>query len=322
MRRAALFTALLLCLGVPAFACLHPPRTFDGSIVQTGQSAVILWNKGTEVLLLRPDIKLTKGKSLPETLAWVVPLPAVPAAYSVAKADVIRETAKAWQIAQDARTPQPDSLSNARSARPKSQELSESIELLAPVKAGDYAIQPIKTKGPESVPALNAWLRENGFVEVPAENMRYYVERDWVWLAVKVALKGKGDTSSLEPLMTTFHSERIVYPLKFSSHQGVFDVNLFVVSERPLGGMKGTMDWSHASPSEKRSPLAPFRFRGTGFQAALPAALKPVQEKASKSGYEPLTGKIHLTRLWAKAVNGPKNRVEDWEEDFSLRPGR
>ena len=80
---------------------------------------------------------------------------------------------------------------------------------------------------------LNRWLKDNGFGTVPVENQRYYLKQGNVFLAVKISDTG-GSEADLKPLLIKYRSDRMILPLKFSSHSGVFDVDLYVFTRKPL----------------------------------------------------------------------------------------
>ena len=198
------------------------------------------------------------------------------------------------------------------------------------IKVGEYSIQPIKTTGKESGEALNAWLKGNGFGAVPTANMNYYLERNWVWLAVKAELpqarvskpeeiEAKG---TLKPLRISFATPTIVYPLKFSTHQGVFDVTLYVVTAEPLAGFE-RRQLDHCDPfydMKKEHPARKLGFWGTGLIVDLPEKLAAVQARAKANGFSPLEGKVILTEVSARKINGEKNPIAGWAEDLSLTP--
>jgi hypothetical protein len=193
-------------------------------------------------------------------------------------------------------------------ANVRSTHTPEGLELLAPVSVGDYAIQPIKARGPESAQALNTWLAENGFSTVPVANMAYYLERRWVWLAIKAnvsAVKGE-----LRPLRVAFPSERVVYPLKFSTHQGVFDVTLWVFSAKPLRGFRRYGHAGSIPPLQGDHPAKAYGLRFAGHDVELPARL---------CGSTTLPRQVHLTKVTGR-VNTPERPLAAWPNDLSLEP--
>ena len=201
--------ALAAC--TPVLACIHPPAGYSGSVEQGGQEAIVFWNQGREELVVKNDFRIVPGPDggLPGRIAWVIPLPAAPDHYAVEDVEIFREMFQAWQERQPP-------LKNDSKGLPRN-----GIEILEAVSVGESEIQPIRATGEEGAKALGEWLAENGFGEIPAANMAWYVERSWVWLAVEVSA-ARGEESlvrngSLRPLRVSFATADIVYPVLFSA---------------------------------------------------------------------------------------------------------
>jgi len=332
--------ACLSLLAAPAFACLHMPADFAGSVEQSAQGGIVIWNDGHEELILKNDfvIRAESGAAMPSSLAWVIPVPNEPTRYGVESPDLFESMFNLWEAEAERWRDRTGKVVHeevskgwgARNSPADSVDTDsvEGIELLEKHQVGAYEIQPIRTTGPESGPALNAWLTESGFSEVPAANMAYYVERDWVWLAVKVnAAKNESSlsaTGQLEPLRISFPSEQIVYPLKFSSHQGTFDVALWVITAEPLEGFEqhGQRTSTHPGEWGPKNPLTDYRFYGEGRWLPLPSEVAETQATAATEGsYAPLENAMgtkvpHVTKLWA-TVDGAKTTA--WRQDFALK---
>jgi hypothetical protein len=310
-----LATALTLLLASSAVACLHAPQDSGLKIEQEGQTAVIFWADGRQELFLSVDYEVKGGvpnrKSASTGLAWVIPVPSAPDSYQVAEAGLFDLARAAWHEAKP-KVPAIESDGPlARSLGPKS--ASRGIRLLEKVDVGDYEIQPIQTKDKESGAALNAWLTGNGFAEVPAGNMAYYLERSWTWLAVKAKPAAGATKGKLKPLQISFASDEIVYPLKFSSHQGKFRVELYVVTEKPLA------DFSLRDGAYRYSKPASHGFRLEGYELELPDGLWDAHEKAKDfSGFP--TRKVMMTRVFASRVNNATDPIAEWTTDLAFRP--
>lgn len=288
--RALLALGLALAGGSLAAACIHPPKDWKGSLSQTGQAALIFWKDGVEDLVIKPTYE-SKSEAAPAELAWVIPVPSAPKSYGTVDASVFQDLFQAWEKHR----PKARGLKGARGAAPR----GNGIKLLAKAVVGDYTIQPIEARGEESGPALNAWLGSNGFSTVPPENMAYYLQRKWVWLCVKAKTKAaKGD---LRPLRITFETPRIVYPLKFSTHQGTFAVTLWVITQEPLAE-----GWGEAASG--------YGFSGPQLSFPLP---KSVAEAAAGTQ---LSGEVSVTKLQHPQLKG--EGIERWKQDFQLEPAK
>lgn len=305
-----------------SWACMHLPKTYQGSHAQTAQEALIFWSQGRQELVIKVDyrIKPRAGEGMPPYLAWVIPLPSVPESYREESSALFSDMFRAWQQ----HMPRENS-----KARPLSDAVQGGIKLLKRVTVGAYTIQPIKASGTAGAKALNKWLVDNGFGGVSASATRYYVKRGWVWLAIKATLpdqkgestdpfkgkrlrfdgdRGRGKGGSVRPLRISFASKSIVYPLKFSGHQGVFDVNLYVVTEKVL-------DFSGANS------LGRYRFVAHSIpRFELPASVQAVHRKAKREGRFKGLKRFVVTRITGTSVNDRRNRLEDWAEDFRIQP--
>ena len=320
-----LSTALTLLLTSAALACLHGPKDGGYRFDQEAQTALIFWAGGRQELFLSVDYEVTvrspSPKSPPSGLAWVVPLPSAPDAYRVADAELLKSASEAWHRAR----PSPE-VASTRSSGEKSLRADRGgIRLLEKVEVGDYEIQPIQTTDKASGAALNAWLTKNGFGEVPAANMAYYLERSWTWLAVKAkqgaadrstvrtpTRKGAPQRGTLKPLQISFASEEIVYPLKFSSHQGTFSVAIYIATEKPLA------DFS-LREGAYRSKSAPHGFRAEGYELELPDLLWEAHSAAKNFPGFP-SRKVILTKISNGRVNNSTNPISEWTTDLAFKP--
>lgn len=295
--------ALTLALGASslAAACIHTPATWEGSLEQTGQSAIAFWDQGVQDLVIRPAIRVKGVKGAegsrrvtpPQSFAWVVPVPTAPTSYGVVEAEAFSSLFEAWEANAPRRRGErsaPDSNMSDKSMG--------GIELLPSAVVGEYTIQPIKTVGADGAVALNAWLTSNGFGAVPSENMAYYVERDWVWLCVRADMKvAEGD---LRALRATFKTPEVVYPLKFSTHQGTFALTLWVVTKGELPTLPATCQ-EHGLTSERR------RFE-------LPKATS-----AAATGTK-LTGAVLVTKVSSAGLSGAQ--ITKWKRDLAFTPAQ
>lgn len=279
------------CLTPLAWACIHGPDGYEGEFHQEGQQALAVWDGGQEDLFLRPTVVFEEDA--PAEIAWVIPVPSVPSHYAEDKDRALEDLVQRYR---DLTRPRSNSKSFEDSPVDSADSRGRSIELLEEKVAGDYTIQPIKAHGEAGAKALGEWLRTNGFGVVPAENMRYYVEREWVWLCVKA--KPSGRKAKLAPLQITFATPRVVYPLKFSTHQGTFALELFVVTKAPC--------------PEVAKQAKPYGLQHRTLELELPASTAAALKGAK------LSGTVSLTRLYHPGLSG--EAIVGWERDLTLTP--
>jgi len=311
-KRVGAALTLIALAGSSAWACLHGPSSAGPiEIDQDRQKAVVLYNAGREELILGVDYEV-KGGEIDE-IAWVIPVPQVPDAYAEADPEVFSAAAMAWHAARP-RPPAPRSAADSLSDGNLLKAAPPPIRLLETVKVGSYEIQPIQTSGAEAGPALNAWLKQNGFGEVPLENMSFYLERDWTWLAAKAKLGKASAKAELRPLQLSFASDEVVYPLKFSTHQGEFAVELFVLTREPLEGFHERKDGAFKTEARHHG------FRLEGYRVHLPKQIEAAMAEAKHFEPFPSGEQVVLTRAYHARVNNPSDPIAGWESDLSFKP--
>lgn len=352
MVRLACFFGLSLVLGLsPALACLHGPEGFAvGDIEESGQKALIFWRKGYQDLTLQVDYKVKVEASKLKSLAWVVPLPEVPVSFDTADPAVFQD---AFRLT----VREPGVLKRSGvltfGGRGRAEERVGEVYVAAKVTVGAYDITALKTRGPDAAKALNAWLKERGFGEVAAENMKYYVEKKWTFLAIKIdtakAAADQEKSGALRPLRVVFKSEDIVYPLKFSSHQGRFQASVSIFTDRPLPlpdwfssrGFRVVTRGNGLSPGSEQVVLGNLeynarywekrlrRWRQRDLEAArMLASIKARSPSARTALFKQVQSlkkgplgrfpNLWITRVEGASINGESNRLADWKEDFII----
>ena len=194
---------------VSADACLHAGGGGSTApVTQGGQQAIILRHDGVQDLILRVQYKVPDPAAM-KHLGWVVPLPAVPSRYATASPDLFSEMDAAVKLV---RRYLPRSV---RKGTKSAGGTRSAVRLLPPAKAGPYRIQPIRATGAQAATALNVWMKKNGFKEIPTASLKYYTDRSWTFLAIRIdpaeGQKNLDAHGGLPPLHMTFKSERVVY---------------------------------------------------------------------------------------------------------------
>jgi hypothetical protein len=233
-----------------AKACLHAEAKMYGpttrtdvfALSQKGQQALIIHHEGHEDLVMAFEVSASAPLS---SLAWIIPVPSVPDSYGTASPNLLGAVAK-WTSLRRVVTRRMNIRAKGRGASPAAASpTSQALQVLPTAEAGPYAIQPLKATGNAGVAALGKWMKDNGFVPLEKDKLSYYVERNWTFLAVRIqpadGAKAISDKGLLPPLRMRFASARAVYPLKLSTHQGVFPVRVDIVTKEPLpkGAFKG-----------------------------------------------------------------------------------
>ena len=213
-------------------ACLHASggaQSKETWVKQTNQTALILFDGARQELILSADYYSADPL---KSIAWILPIPALPTRYETASTELFPALNKWARLKR-----KPRLLRAKGKGRPtvkSSRRRRPLIRLAEPAQVGPYQIQPIQASGVEALTTLNKWMESNGFAALPEEGLKYYLERSWTFLAIKVDPSKDVETLSskggLQPLRVSFPSERVIFPLKFSTHMGEFSARIYVLS--------------------------------------------------------------------------------------------
>lgn len=305
-RILSLFCALALVPGA-SLACLHGPAEFPGELGESGQRILIFHQDGREELVLAVSFESTAPV---ESLAWVIPVPSLPDHYETVDAAVFEDLSRVLWDHEQAKVRKERENEPGLGVTFGGGDDEAEFEVHEMVCVGRYQIQPIEVRGPEAGPALDEWLVANGFSSVPAESMAYYLERRYVFLAVKVVQEGGlGTEGDLAPLRVSFASETIYYPVKFSSHQGSFEVTLDLIGDEDA----------------PFSPLAEYleqRFPGFEVEAGPLPISRSSRYPALRDLWHRITGeqRMSFSRGQMVRITGRVDgaRTAEWPEDFHL----
>ncbi len=248
-------TAALLVTAYAAFSCCMVPASFLGSISQNAQDAIIFHQGNREELILRINYRIT-GDSMPDQFAWIVTTPTEPDAYRVANEDLFTSVDR-WASALLTPRPSPVStgcgLGCSKNDHPAANLAHEETSLIFGefAEVGPFSIQPVRARGADALEALNAWLKKNGFPSEDPGHMKWFIEKEFTFLCIKVTPpEGKTavpKSSFLPPLQISFESEKLYYPLMFSARQGRFALSLYTLTDQPLnfGASKHSLERIH-----------------------------------------------------------------------------
>lgn len=222
-------------------ASIHPPKGLP-AIDNGVQRGLVFWHNGYQHLVMQPaysldteeiddedytDDGLVKGLN---KLAWLIPLPTMPDLYEEAPATIFKDLDKFTEVSARIPDEQPENAEDPEIGEDGEDE--PGIEFHEAIDIGDYSIQPLKATGEKGLVELTDWLKASKFAEIDEQNLRFYVQRDYVWLAVKLTAEGNLKSSGdLEPLHVAYKSASPSYPLKINDKGGPFDIELWVVTK-------------------------------------------------------------------------------------------
>ena len=279
----ALMTMLAAISAGPLSACIHVPRTYKGTVTEKTKEALLFHDGVNSHLIIKTNLQAASG-SLPDTMAWVIPLPSLPSHYEEVDPAIFQEM---FTVVEKA---------NAKREREQSKGIETASSGTAPSGirihptqiVGSYQIQPIEIIDVKSAGGeLNHWLLANGFGSVPTKNQGYYLKRGAVFLALKIhGLKGK--LTDIKPLHIVYKAHTLSLPLKFSTHSGVFGVEMYAFTPGPLDTTLLLAEQLYADPSVKinSEAEAPLLWKVTGRKQGY---LTRYEGRALNSTYEPNT---------------------------------
>ena len=305
----AMIAASVLWLGVlvpllDVEPCCMVPEKYEGSIHQSAQEAVLFHHDGREELFLKINYEIT-GKKMPDRFAWIVTVPNEPDSYAVADKDLFRDIFP-W--------------ANSRAKKPtrsKSMDKPQSLlEFGKVARVGPYEIQPVRALGKEALTGLNRWLAKNGFPTEDPKHMEWFVENKFTFLCIKITPPGEGknvdSAGEIPPLHLSFKSDTPYYPLRFSSRQGVFNLNLYVF----------TQDDFDYKASEKS--LRQINWKGGKHLHNVPVKNadfpKTLKNAYAKTVFQNYKGDWKLNILRVRGVNRG-NSIATWKDDLFFRTG-
>ncbi len=204
----------------PAYACGCGAMVVDEAMQVSVDREVsaVHWDGRTEQIAMR----LTVDGNAPEA-AWIMP---VPDRATVELGDsslfdaleneirpVVRTRTHFWPDSDDWPFDWLSGYDSAGAAPPD----SDSVGVVGRERFGPFDVARLTATDPD---ALRDWLADNGF-ELPdalATELKPYVDAEWEYVAVRLAPEESGEvlTGSLDPLLLSFTSEELVYPMRLS----------------------------------------------------------------------------------------------------------
>ncbi|WP_411129855.1 DUF2330 domain-containing protein [Streptomyces sp. x-19] len=225
-RRRALCLVLVLLavqmgwLARPAYACgcgamVHGP---DTTVAVHHETSVVQWDGDTE----RIAMSLTVDGTAPDA-AWIMPVPhratvrlgdpELPDELGDITAPAVELRHYFWPRGGD--WPFEADFDGAVSAAPPPAD--PSVGVVGRERLGPFDVTRLTATDPG---ALRGWLAAHGFRLPPAlaEALRPYVAQRWEYVAVRLAPADHGTplTGTLDPLVLSFASDRLVYPMRLS----------------------------------------------------------------------------------------------------------
>jgi hypothetical protein len=255
------------------------------------KEALLFEKDGLSHLVVRTRIS---SPELPRSLAWVIPTPRVPVIVKEESADLFPQLYKLIPDRIQV-TPTLYSFLPSCSTLPMP---GQAIVVHQPQSTEHYTTQIIEIRTDNASEALNAWLVKNGFSPVPEQNQRHYLIPGRAFVCVKIRKMPDGTAAQIPPVHLAWQGTEATLPLKFSSHSGVFDADLYVLSRKRLSS----------------DQFSKWHFRRVG-EAAVSGS--PVERRLKE-----LAGPhSSVTRYHAKTFNSAGREVTRLEDDPNIDLG-
>jgi hypothetical protein len=206
--------AILFLLAITATPVLADGVFFPDSVYrdlyESAQKAVILYGNSTEHLILSVSFE---GNA--EAFAWVIPVPNKPEI-------AVTDPELFWELSDFTATEFPGGGGGfgcfGGAGAPEDQG---GVDVIEEQVVGPYATAILSAT---NATALADWLNANGYIfpEDGAEIVSEYIEKEWYFVATKINTVEE-DTGyalaegAIEPIVLSFASDEIVYPLRITS---------------------------------------------------------------------------------------------------------
>lgn len=217
----ALLLTQLASLVAPAYACgcgaMVPGRQATMGVDK--EMSVVRWDGATEQIVMRFTVNGDASEA-----AWIMPVPSR-ADVELGDPDLFSELDELtapqrrtryyfwprhddWPFASD--------VDGATSGAPLP-GAAPPVGVVGRERLGDFDVARLTATDPD---ALRDWLDTNGFDLPPdlATGLQPYVDREWEYVAVRLAPEEDGATlrGTLDPLRLSFESDRLIYPMRLS----------------------------------------------------------------------------------------------------------
>jgi len=205
---AILFLLSTTAAPVLADGCLFPDSMYR-DLYESAQKAVILYGNNTEHLILSVSFE---GDA--EDFAWVIPVPNKPE-IAVTDAELF------WELSDFTAIKIPSPGLGCMFFGGMAPGDLERVDVIEEQVVGPYATAILSAT---NATALVDWLNANGYVfpEDGEEIISEYIQKEWYFVATKINAVEE-DTGyalaegAIEPIVLSFASDEIVYPLRITS---------------------------------------------------------------------------------------------------------
>lgn len=335
---AVVLIASVFSLHQSASGCLHGGVGGTARVVTVSAQRAIVFHAGErQELIMGLDAELPGEGPLPESLGWVITVPAPPDTYSTAVSPRTFEDAAGLYRARatlSALRKQGFSFARGGGAARSLGGSAQPPIVVTHETVGPYEIDRIATAGDAAaaVVALNAWFERHGFERLPAEELKDFVDRRETFLCVRTdprqgSAKDGARRVRFPPLRISFASADIRYPVKFLARNGAFALDLLIFSDRPLDlaaneemlsrlHVPATATFTMSEADARRRFLRTVSVKPA---EVTDSSLNELFRQLRREGRLPEPPSWFLSRIFSSAVNTARNPIAEWPEDVRLK---
>ena len=279
------FILLLLPISISCIHVIDAPYP----VKEDRKEALLFEKDGLSHLVVRTRIS---SPELPRSLAWVIPTPRFPEVVKEESAELFPQL---YKLIPDRIQVTPTIYQFIPSCSTLPMR-DQAIVVHQPQSTEHYTTQVIEIRADNASEALNAWLVKNGFSPVPEQNQLHYLKPGQAFVCIKIRKLPEGTAAQIPPVHLAWRGDSASLPLKFSTHSGQFDVDLYLLSNSPLSARQ----------------FSPWRFRNVGSAPVAGSAVE--QELQRLAGHHSI-----LTRYHAKGLNQAGNEVSTLKDDPQIK---
>ena len=212
-----LFVLIILFSTQLTWACLHYSNHYPTSITEHKKEFVFFEKNGIQHLIAKTNV--SSEKELPERLAWIFPVPALPLGYEEVSPKIFEELFDELK-------------EETKGGSLRSFDESNHFKVHTSTQVGRYTIKPIEiTQVNQSTGSLlDQWLKQNNFRPMPAAQQQRYLKKGAVFLVIEANLKAL-KSADFKPLLIKWKSQGpYELPLNFTHEGRSYDVDFYTLN--------------------------------------------------------------------------------------------
>ncbi|MBL7554329.1 MAG: DUF2330 domain-containing protein [Bdellovibrionaceae bacterium] len=207
-------------------ACLHYPDSKKIKITEGLQEFFVFHDGENAHIILRTQLSASK---FPKEIAWVLPFPALPAAYKEVDGPLFQELSQQFVQFES------NLMQKGRGGALGNDGGGAGIKVHDQVQVGGFQIQPIEILKETGGDELNTWLQKNKFNPMPVDKQKRYLKKGAAFLAIRMKMNKPGEADLVSrPLQVMYPATSIAVPMLFTHEGRTFDMDIYVFSSKEM----------------------------------------------------------------------------------------